>query len=184
MPSLPRFHKFFDPGVRYATPTNADFDRWRGKVNDKILEDWAEHGWCSYGDGFFWFVNPADFEEAIKLWVNTPATVFARTSFCHILFSDDNNNTFHLDPHRGRWTNREVKPPMYVQYGLTDDAKYVDVVLDRALHREALAKLGPIAAHEMYTFEPALALGGAAEIEYVAKAEMLPQLNILAQLTA
>jgi hypothetical protein len=34
----------------------------------------------------------------------------------------------------------------------------------------------------MFTFEPALALGGAEEIKYVKKVKMLPQLSLLAQL--
>jgi hypothetical protein len=65
---------------------------------------------------------------------------------------------------------------------MTDDDEFVDLVLDRALHREAINKFGLLAPDEMFTFEPALALGGAAELKYVAKVKMLPQLSILAQL--
>jgi hypothetical protein len=34
----------------------------------------------------------------------------------------------------------------------------------------------------MFTFEPALALGGARKLEYVAKVKMMPQLSFLSQL--
>jgi hypothetical protein len=51
-----------------------------------------------------------------------------------------------------------------------------------ALAAKAVKKLGPLAADEMFTFEPALALGGAERLKYIVKAKLMPQLSFLAQL--
>jgi hypothetical protein len=50
------------------------------------------------------------------------------------------------------------------------------------LTEKAAEKLGALSSAEMFTFEPALALGGAPELEYVKKVSMFPQLSFLAQL--
>jgi hypothetical protein len=181
MPAIPRFIEHYGSGISYAKPAAEDVERWRGRLHDKILEEWTTCGWCSYGDGFVWLVNPAEFEQAMAEW-NKKAIVFARTSFGHLLLTVESGETAHLDVHRGDAVNYAYNAYRFLQYALTDNAKFIDVVLDRALHREALQKFGPIASDEMYTFEPALALGGAAELKYVQKVKMSPQLSILAGL--
>ncbi|GLO52626.1 hypothetical protein PPUN110474_40270 [Pseudomonas putida] len=40
-------------------------DHYRGKLPDKLLQYWIEHGWCGYGDGMFWTVNPQEYEGVV-----------------------------------------------------------------------------------------------------------------------
>ena len=50
------------------------------------------------------------------------------------------------------------------------------------LYRSAVGGLGVPSDDEMFGFEPALALGGRAELECVKRLRMKPELSILAQL--
>jgi hypothetical protein len=53
---------------------------------------------------------------------------------------------------------------------------------DKPLFERALKKLGPLAADEMYGFEPTLALGGKADLKNLHKVKAVEHLVILAQL--
>ena len=54
--------------------------------------------------------------------------------------------------------------------------------LDKPLFDRALKALGPLAADEMYGFEPALALGGTADLKNLRKVKCVEHLVMLAQL--
>lgn len=54
--------------------------------------------------------------------------------------------------------------------------------LDKPLFERALNGLGPLASDEMYAFEPALAIGGVAQLKNLRKVKAVEHLVILAQL--
>jgi hypothetical protein len=54
--------------------------------------------------------------------------------------------------------------------------------LDGSMTRKATKKLGPLAPDEMFTWEPALALGGSRKPENLAKVKLSQQLSFLSQL--
>jgi hypothetical protein len=51
--------KFGDPVERQKVPASS-IEFYRGKLPNQLLEYWAEHGWCGYGGGIFWIVNPKE----------------------------------------------------------------------------------------------------------------------------
>lgn len=53
---------------------------------------------------------------------------------------------------------------------------------DEPLFDKAMAKLGPLESDEMYTFVPALALGGTNKLESLQKVKIIEQHNFLAEL--
>ncbi len=53
---------------------------------------------------------------------------------------------------------------------------------DRDLYREAVEVLGTPTRDEMFTLEPALALGGDTTLEHVSRVKIKPALSILSQL--
>ncbi|VXC49345.1 T6SS immunity protein Tdi1 domain-containing protein [Pseudomonas sp. 9Ag] len=52
----------------------------------------------------------------------------------------------------------------------------------KPLFQPALAKEGPVGEHEMYAFEPALCIGGKADLEHMVKLSMDVHLMVLDQL--
>ncbi len=43
--------------------------RYRDKLPNQLLTYWAEHGWCGYGDGIFWTVNPQEYDAVVASWL-------------------------------------------------------------------------------------------------------------------
>ncbi|BDM21800.1 hypothetical protein KMS_R15580 [Pseudomonas sp. LRP2-20] len=58
------------PMHRQEVPTSA-IERYKGKLPDRLLQYWSEHGWCGYGDGMFWTVNPQDYESVVASMLNS-----------------------------------------------------------------------------------------------------------------
>lgn len=133
-----------------------------------------------YGDGIFWIQEPATLRRwyAPKLSGVPEAFPFARTSFGSVYLWLDREVNF-VDVHTGR-----------VFDVLPDIAQFLDEYLPSAeareedllegLHREAVAALGPPGQDEMFTFVPALALGGVAEVENVRRVKLPEQIAFLA----
>jgi hypothetical protein len=44
-------------------------DRWRGRLPDQLLTYWREEGWCGYGNGLFWTVDPEEYEDLVHEWL-------------------------------------------------------------------------------------------------------------------
>ncbi len=62
------------------------------------------------------------------------------------------------------------------------DDEIIEEVLRQELFREALEKHGSLKNDEIYSFVPALAMGGAAQVEFIKKANALVHLDLLFQM--
>jgi len=187
MSRIERFRKLHGPGEACEQAHPSVLERYRHKLPEDFLSEWEHSGWCAYARGRIWTVNPDLFIDTIREWLpdwclgedNQPI-VFARGPFGDLLVYY-NGEVGQLNVHYGRYI--VVNPTgldLFLGFSLTE--KYIDNALDGKLALGAIKKLGPLAFDEMFTFEPALALGGATKLKYVKKVKMLPQLNILAQL--
>ncbi|MEX5669041.1 GAD-like domain-containing protein, partial [Pseudomonas neuropathica] len=74
--------KFGAPVDRQKAPTSS-IDRYRGKLPNLLLDYWAEHGWCGYGDGIFWLVNPQEYEGVVSSWIE--GTTFEERDTYHLI---------------------------------------------------------------------------------------------------
>jgi hypothetical protein len=178
---FPEFIKKHGVGVPYATVPHDVLQSYQGKLPEPLLEEWAAVGWCSYGNGFLWLVNPAEYTEILKDWLepSDQALVFARTAFGGLFM----------------WRNNEIQY-LYIQYArtqsLSDDIEiffdyslcsqdFLDGVLEQKLFLEALKKLGELEPNECYGFEPVLALGGSGTLETTTKVALREYLSFLSQ---
>ena len=59
------------------------YERYRGKLPNLLLDYWAEHGWCGYGDGIFWLVNPQEYEGVVSSWIE--GTTFEERDTYHLI---------------------------------------------------------------------------------------------------
>lgn len=183
--------------------TAAAIERWRGKLPQQLLDYWETEGWASYGQGLFWTVNPDDYEDLIDEWLHdTPFEqldsyhVIARSAFGELYACGETTgpklkilcpthalialakNLRPKDPDRldfeirGLFGNR-----MKEDCDLKDEDR-------KPLFARALQKWGPLAADEMYGFEPAIVAGGQMRLENLRKVKIDQHLTILRQLAA
>ncbi|WP_278404577.1 GAD-like domain-containing protein [Pseudoalteromonas ruthenica] len=186
-------------------PTQETLDFFKGKLPDRLLEYWQEYGFCGWGDGIFWLVNPLDYHDILQTWLE--GTEFAerekneidkyyvigRGAFGDLVVwgkasgqsLDINSNFGMLFPTDSTEDLVEDGETLTVDLFFATmnktslDQKDVD---EKPLLEQALKKLGPLEADEMYAFVPALALGGVNKLEKLLKVKAIEHLNFLAEL--
>jgi len=193
--------KEFSPAIECQSVDTSNLQHYRAKLPDQLLKYWQEYGFCGYGEGLFWTVNPADYENLLEMWLgDTPLWetenfyVIARTAFGELyVLGEDSLNTTIIDPHYstilpGNPANKDRtieqknrKIGLFFQLKRKKSTEYHDQN-DKPLFKRALKKLGPLKHDEMYTFVPALATGGIADIEHVQIVTIQEQLALLADL--
>src|SRR5262245_48397823 len=175
------FKKKHGPPTKCRPATEKSLKTYRDKLPDELITEWEEVGWCAYGDGFIWIVDPAELVAPVKEWLGTSSVyAFARSAFAH-LFLWDQEGAHMLDPQLGSIAKLINRIDLVFNSTLVSKS-YLQNVLDQTLFRKALKKLGPIEYDECYGFEPAIALGGPGTLETLKKVKLREHLSILAQL--
>ncbi len=168
-------------------------DRYRGKLPDQMLAYWQEHGWCGYGDGLFWTVNPQEYESVLEAWIgDTPFMeqdayhIVARSAFGALYFWGEKTGyslkiftpgSFCI-PRQSRFVDDRMNFGVRVFFaGLSYKENDFD-----DLFAPALKTLGSLKHDEMYGFVPALALGGSVVLKNLQKVKAVEHLVLLAQL--
>ena len=191
--------KFGPPFARRDVPEET-LAKFQGKLPKQLLQYWREYGWCGYGEGLFWTVDPDEWAEHIAEWLER-TTFFARDTYHVIgrtafgklyLWGENTGTSIEINPAYGLIIpsfNSDVSPEtedFYLRCFFSSRAKgscdYNDT-RDKPLFERAMAKLGPLDHHTMYGYVPALALGGKESLAGLQKLEAHTHLNILAQVT-
>lgn len=177
-------------------------ERYRGVLPDKLLEYWQDEGWCGYGHGRLWFVNPDAYADIVRMWLE--GTVFEqidryhailRTGFGKLfLWGETKNQPFMIncpehaiiaEESRLRRRDDDADFALRVFIGSKKERQTDckddngEPLFERA--RDTLGELGP---DEVYGFEPALVMGGEARLENLQRMKAHQHLMILRQLAA
>ncbi len=155
---------------------------FEGKLPDILLNEWKTTGWCCYGNGLLWTVNPNDYAEILEDWLDpqTEGYAFLRTAFGSIFFRNKTDNYF-LDVLE-KDVSRVFHRVDYVFDGTLCDNDYLNSVVLRPLFKKALAKLGRLEKDECYGVFPPLSLGGEIVVDSLEKVKIREYLAILTQL--
>lgn len=192
--------KFGEPQFRQQ-PDLEDIERWRGRLPDRLLQYWQDEGWCAYAKGLFWTVDPQVYEDTVDEWLDgSPLEqidayhVIARTAFGELYLCGEKSGCgAHVAPHLNAIFARDVKPKAKATLEKEQPWFFSDMTPgncdikdheEQPLFNRALQTLGPLAADEMYGFEPALVAGGSKSLSHLRKVKILPHLSILRQMAA
>jgi hypothetical protein len=190
----------FGPSLATHPVAIQTIEKFRGKLPDQLLAYWKQYGWSGYGEGLFWLVNPDEYEPALEAWIgDTPLMeqdayyVIARSAFGQMFLWGEKSG-ISLDI-RSLWgmifpsdnSERVAKGQSDVlirRFFSNRTKKSLDQKddLDCPLFARALNSLGPLASDEIYAFEPALAVGGKADLKNLRKVKCVEHLVMLAQL--
>jgi hypothetical protein len=165
-------------------PPAALLSKYRGKVPDDMLEFWREYDFGSYDGGLLWIVDPGQLQEVIAEWLprtkkGRDAVCIARNAFGSIVYWHDGSYLM-LDPHINAefliTDSTETLVNIYFEY---DESR--KGFLEPKHFKRAKAKLGPLAADEIYSYKLPLAMGGDVSVKNMAKVKLPEALSILAQ---
>ncbi|KPX41960.1 GAD-like domain-containing protein [Pseudomonas ficuserectae] len=184
--------KFGGPVDRQNVPASS-IERYRGKLPNQLLEYWTEHGWCGYGEGIFWIVNPQEYEGVVASWLEGTELekrdtyhLIARGAFGDLyLWGEKTGFSLKITSVFSRCVIHDFEPTPEQM-----DRKLQDFIVSRKVNSNDLenlfspakTKLGTLRHDEMYGFAPALMLGGAASIDHVEKLKAVEHLILLSQL--
>ncbi|MBA1195097.1 GAD-like domain-containing protein [Pseudomonas entomophila] len=177
---------------RQEVPASS-IEHYRGKLPNQLLEYWAEHGWCGYGDGIFWIVNPQEYEGVVASWLE--GTEFEKRDTYHLiargafgdlyLWGEKTGFSLKITSVFSRCVIHDFEPtPEQMDRKLQDFivSRKVDSNDMENLFKPARKKLGTLRHDEMYGFVPALMLGGSASLDHVEKLKAVEHLILLSQL--
>ena len=178
----------------------ASIDKYQSKLPAALLGYWREDGWCSYADGLFWIVDPDAYKATLDMWLQGSGLteidnyhVIARDAFGSLYaWGERYQRKITVSSLAGgivalknqlQKSNPQPDRSLGIFLGSTSrDSLDFDDNQGRPLFQRALAKLGPVAEDEMYAFEPALCIGGKADLEHMVKLNLEVHLMILDQL--
>ncbi|WP_200140563.1 MULTISPECIES: GAD-like domain-containing protein [unclassified Pseudomonas] len=177
----------------------ASIDRYQSKLPGALMGYWREEGWCSYADGLFWIVDPDPYKATLDRWLHGSGLVeidnyhvIARDAFGSLYaWGERYQRSITVSSLAGgivalksqlqqRQKNPDLALSIFFATATKDDFDFEDR-MGNPLFERALAKLGPLSESEMYAFEPALSLGGRADLDGLVKVDMDVHLTLLDQ---
>ena len=178
----------------------SSIDKYRSVLPDALLGYWREEGWCSYANGLFWIVDPEPYKATLDIWLQ--GSGLAEIDNYHVIARDAFGSLYAWGERYQRkitvsslaggivaLKNQLQKPnpqpdrALGIFLGSTSrESLDFEDNQGKPLFKRALAKLGPVGEDEMYAFEPALCIGGKADLEHMVKLNMDVHLMILDQL--
>ena len=189
-----RFLEKFGGAVDRQEVAASSIDRYRGKLPNQLLEYWAEHGWCGYGDGIFWIVNPQEYEGVVASWIESTKLekrdtyhLIARSAFGDLyLWGEKTGFSLKITSIISRCVIHNFEPtPEQMDRKLQDFLLSTDVDSNDYgdLFKPAKKKLGTLRHDEMYGFVPALMFGGPDTLDHLEKVKAVEHLILLSQIT-
>lgn len=183
---------FGGPVDRQEVPATS-IERYRGKLPNQLLDYWAEHGWCGYGDGIFWIVNPQEYEGVVASWLEgTKFETFdtyhliARSAFGDLyLWGEKTGASLKITSLLSRYTTRtSICTGEQMDKGLRSFllSRQVDSNDYGDLFKPAKKKHGTLRHDEMYGFVPAFMLGGPDTLDHLEKVSAVEHLILLSQI--
>jgi hypothetical protein len=177
---------------RQEVPASS-IERYRGKLPSQLLEYWAEHGWCGYGEGIFWIVNPQEYEGVVASWIEGTKLeerdtyhLIARSAFGDLYLWGEKTGfslkitscTSRCFVHDFEITSDEMDRELQ-NFLLSTEVEYNDF---DDLFKPAKKKLGTLRHDEMYGFVPALMFGGPDTLDHLEKVTAVEHLTLLSQI--
>ena len=199
-PHFAYFIEKFGEATHHSPVSSDSIAHWASKLPPILLDYWREEGWAGYANGRVWTVNPDEYEDIKDAWLEeTPFYTFdnfhviARSAFGDLFLCGEktgrsltisclHNELLALKNKLKQRPLRDQNPSIQSFFGSRkpEDFDYPDSN-GKLLFDRAVKAYGPLAPDEMYGFEPALVLGGSAQIENLRRLKIDPHLHILRQ---
>ena len=187
-------HKPSPKNTRASAETIAFY---RGVLLDSLLELWQTTGFGFYGDGLIQVINPDDYKEILWAWLlrdeDMTRLPIALSAFGDIFYyrnlndedNEDDDETHEdvsfLDPHTPEsgctvWSLNDFFNEWIC------DSEIIEKFLDKDMLKAATEKHGELEENQIFTFVPALKLGGRRSAEHIDRCDAKCQLDVLLQL--
>ncbi len=163
---------------------SATLDLYSDKLPQEIIFLLKNYGISNYLEGFFWMVNPKDYQavsDEIYVPLTNPSVCFGRDAFgCLYVWED--KSIIYIDV-RYNYTKVIGRKPAIFFNNIMTDWDYLSTEIKQKNFKEAKEKLGSLAFDECFGYVPLLALGGAEEVENLQKVKIIEHISLIARMT-
>lgn len=189
MDKIKAFHDFNGKETFYQNVKQNTIDKYQDILPKFLIKIWKDKGLSHYKDGFFWLVNPDEFEETISFFKTdiSKIHVVMRTGFGGLIYLNEAGNDNperkfnYLCPIYNNVTPLTDKLDVVMNGWLTTEEVYAPMMFSH-IYEQARKRLPIPAADECYGFVPALALGGDFDADNIKIVKMKEHLSMLSQL--
>ena len=178
------FHKGHGDARVYRPWGDADAKRLGARLHPELRALAEEDGWASYDRDALWHCDPDDWDGVADRWMaeeTKQKDVLFRSGFGDLLVWDG-TYVWLVRPHLSARMRLARRIDFLIGFAFQDPDFFLNRDLPAMMAR-AREKGGRLAPDEIYTFVPALALGGSEERSRIVKAKAKEALDILAQLS-
>lgn len=196
------FYEEMGPAKFFQRIPEKEIEKYKGKLPDTLLSYWREYGWCGYGNGIFWTVNPEEYSSVVNEWL--AGTEFSNIDNYHLvaisgfgkmfLWGENTGNSLSITCSHGFFVPNDKTDFIKSEGGSQDllvksffsgvDKNLLDIsdVDNKPLFDRSVALYGELRPREIYGFVPSVMMGGEQKIENVKRVDSVSYLMLLAGL--
>jgi hypothetical protein len=194
------FLEEFEEPQSQRFPDKAYIESFNGKLPETLLLFWEQFGFCSFLDGLFWVVDPADYNNLVKEWLERAGInnqednlyVIARSGYGDLYVWNEKQGRSYEINSMNAWIikpNTDSTIDLGKQAGLFFATKspysvdIEDVDTDEEMFGAAVEKFGKLKSDEIFGFVPTLVTGGDMTFENLQKVNLQIHLDLILQFT-
>ena len=186
---LKKFHNVFKLSQEYPAATDELIERYQSKVPNLLLDLWKRTGIGKYNDGLIELIDPTDFEPSLWTWLGEEVeeyTPIAISGFGELFYyrklTEEDEDVCMLDIQNRLCEVLTYDFETFFENFLVNEDERKEWLREE-LFEQAISKYGSLSKNEVFTFAPALALGGHESVENLQKGNAQAYLDIMFQIT-
>ena len=171
-------------------PDEALINAYKDKVPALLIDIWKTSGFGKYNQGLIELVNPKDYEASLWTWLGREVpnyTPFAISGFGELFYyrklTETDEDVCMIDIQYRRISTMVWSLAAFFDSFLLD-AENKNLWLREPLFVQAIGAQGKLAAGEVFTFTPILAMGGGEDISCLQKGDARVYLDLVFQMTS
>lgn len=183
------FSKCFKTSGKMTLPSEDIIEEYKAKVPSYLIDLWKKNGFGNYNNGLIELVNPKDFEDSLWNWLGKEVenyVPFAISGFGELFYyrklTETDEDVCMIDIQYRKIETVVWSLESFFEDFLTDKEDQEEW-LRASLFEKAIKEQGSLKTHEVFTFTPVLAMGGALETKYLKKGNAQVYQDIVLQMT-
>lgn len=186
---LDQFYNHYKPAVNCVKASEETIAKYKDKVPSLLIDIWTKTGFGKYNDGLIEIIDPEAFEPTLWTWLGREVENYvpiAISAFGELFYyrklTEKDEDVCIIDIQYRKIETLVWSLESFFENVLIDKEEREEW-LRESLFQQAIEKHDTLLKHEVFTFTPVLAMGGAESIEYIEKGNAQIYQDIVFQMT-
>lgn len=174
--------EYIAPSKSIKKVSNDTVVKFKDILPEILIDEWKRQGFASYLGGLLWSTNPENYYDVMAGWDEDYLN-------CHMIFRSAFGDFYFIKDdviyaqavHQKLRTNLQNNLRLVLKFSLARSQNQENI-LHKSLYNKAVKKFGILESDEIFSFFPAIALGGDYDLNYVKKVKIKEHLSFLGQL--